>query len=545
MPPRRRGRASPAPEAEAPADRASSTSASDHEDGNERDSNSDDESPPPGLRFYNTTFSTYRVSPLYTGTSAVVGKQQHQSPSILSSPQALQTLSKRLRDTLVGDVVRGVQVGLGPDSDVTLGRTGALAKVEWRWVGVDSLLGYGAASDRMRRAKEREGSQDLGSNRTGDDDDGKLSAKGGSGDMRKQRALCLSLQYENANFSAFLLPDLSEGSEKSQGSEGPGPSWTWQTGKPIDEPIDERRSSFIHLPLLLLRMPAPLKSIIVDFLSSTFDCRINPLRLGTRTLVRSWETWLSRARDNTILKDAAITLGFHIEPLEEAGLRIPQGSSAADSSAEAQIPEKGNEDGEKAEAIQLGLKAVDIIVPAGEVRRFARVGEETHRQRDNYHHTNTNNNSRKRRAEGADPALGDEKKKRQRPRKPAGGRDEEGWEWRGPSHPGLDLPSHDTKGKEREKETFDQPFTEALAVYLEHHLALDMFHPGVRVLRVACDGFVLSESRVKIFPPRTLDPDAGGAAVAWTFTRNLVQTAMGRGWSREAMKLVKLGEGRN
>ena len=45
------------------------------------------------------------------------------------------------------------------------------------------------------------------------------------------------------------------------------------------------------------------------------------------------------------------------------------------------------------------------------------------------------------------------------------------------------------------------PFAEALRAYLDRHLALDLFHPGVRVLKIAGDGFSLAEGRVKLFRP--------------------------------------------
>ena len=50
------------------------------------------------------------------------------------------------------------------------------------------------------------------------------------------------------------------------------------------------------------------------------------------------------------------------------------------------------------------------------------------------------------------------------------------------------------------------PFTAGLARYLQHHLALDMHHGAVQVVRISCGGFVLSEGRLKLFKP-----SAGGS----------------------------------
>src|ERR1700761_9004372 len=76
---------------------------------------------------FNTSFSTYRVSPLYVGGKRALDDAR------------LHVLAQRLRATLVGDVVRGVEVGLdGGGEDLNLG---ALERVELRWVEAAALLG--------------------------------------------------------------------------------------------------------------------------------------------------------------------------------------------------------------------------------------------------------------------------------------------------------------------------------------------------------------------------------------------------------------------
>ncbi|KAI1383810.1 kinetochore complex Sim4 subunit Fta1-domain-containing protein [Hypoxylon trugodes] len=463
MPPRRRKRdaaasASPSPTREpspheSDASPVSPSANSTHDDGD-----------PP--RFFNTTFTTYRASPLHIGKQAL-------------TPERLQILSRRLRDTLVGDVVRGVQVGL--EGDAALGRTGALYAVDWRWINAERILG----------SNQREGSIELGYQ----SEDGPQN--------RRRRVLCIELRYENARFSALLLPKL----DTDEGSSNPShlPSWTWQADNTSRDEVDQ--SAFLHLPLLLFRMPAPLKSVLIDFLSSAFDCRINPLALGTRTLVGSWEAWLSHNDSGEIRrvlnKDILITLGFHIEPSEPKSKG--SGASGEIEGSEDQVT--------KLEAPQLGLKSIDIAIPASDAYRFLRAG------------TNIVDESRaavvKKRKADATTVISDEQQDRRR-RKLAGGRDEEGWAWRSQGH------SNDDRDTERLDETTKQPFTEALAAYIWHHLGLDMYHPSVRVLRVACDGFALSEGRLKVFAP------AGGRnsndeekSSTWKLMRGLVQRARG------------------
>ncbi|KAI2468509.1 kinetochore complex Sim4 subunit Fta1-domain-containing protein [Annulohypoxylon bovei var. microspora] len=482
MPPRKRKPTPPASPSPSPT-REPSPAGSEAPSASPSADSSRDASEPP--RFFSTTFTTYRVSPLYVGTQAL-------------TPARLEVLSRHLRDVLVGDVVRGVQVGLENDS-AALGRTGALYAVEWRWVDAERILGD-------RGGDRREGSVELGN------ESGAQASRGA------RRVMCIELRYENARFSALLLPNLAKGRD-SAGS-GYQPSWTWQMN---DDTTSSRtgeldQAAFLHLPLLLFRMPAPLKSALVDFLSSTFDCRISPLALGTRSLVSSWEAWLSDNGSNNgrkaLGKDVLITLGFHIEPPETKPKEEGGGGEGGGI---------GEDQGQKPGPPQLGLKIIDVTIPAVDVHRFLRAGERL----DNESH---GANSKKRKAD-ATTTLSDEQQSRGR-RKLAGGRDEEGWAWRTRNH---------DNNKEAQPEIIEQPFTEALAEYMWHHLGLDMFHPGVRIQRVACDGFALSEGRLKIFAPGggargRRDDDDDGSAV-WKLMRGLVQRARGRsGWSTNVIR---------
>ncbi|KAI0832234.1 kinetochore complex Sim4 subunit Fta1-domain-containing protein [Hypoxylon sp. FL0890] len=478
MPPRRRKRNEAASPSPSPAPELSPRGSSAPSPSPSTTSSRDDSEPP---RFFNTTFTTYRASPLYIGNQTL-------------TPARLEVLSRHLRDALVGDVVRGVQVGLESDNPA-LGRTGALYAVEWRWVGAERILG-------SKRSNGREGSVELGND--ADENDERPGTT-------RQRVLCIELKYENARFAAMLLPDLA-GDGNSLGSSYQ-PSWTWRTdgGSTIDQ------TAFVHLPLLIFRMPAPLKSVLVDFLSSTFDCRIHPLALGTRTLVSSWEAWLS---DNGSIngrralgKDALITLGFHLEPSEPKPKDSVENGHGRG--------EEGDQGQKPPEPPHLGLKTIDITIPAADVHRFLSVGEKLD---DQTYPTNT-----KKRKADAKTTLSDEQQNRRR-RKLTGGRDEEGWAWRSQAH-GSDIGD--------QSETIEQPFSEALAAYMWHHLGLDMFHPGVRVQRVACDGFALSEGRLKVFGAGGSARGRGGndeESAVWKLMRDLTWKARGKpSWGSDAI----------
>ncbi|GJC94640.1 siroheme synthase [Colletotrichum higginsianum] len=410
MPPRGRKRAAEA-EPEARPERLSPSSLGDRE-------------PPPP--FFNTTFSTHRASPLYIGTNT------------LTFPR-LQTLSQRLRDTLVGDVVRGVQVGLG-DGDSSLGRAGPLEKVGIRWVAVDALLGGTDDAD-----------VDLSRDMSSD------AADGGDAE-RKKRGLVFEIRYENALCTAVLLPAVSDQAEDGQ-QDGLKSTSSIHIPGLLSESSSREDRHFLRLPLLLLRMPAPLKTVIVDFLSSTFDCRISPMRLGTRRLTATWEKWIADAglpSRGPLAKDMVLTLGFYVPSTHTGDGKDDQ-------------PSEG-----------LGIKSIDVIIPAEELRRFAREGKLLA-------------SSRAKNGEATERKVlsqGYESDQRQRKRL-AGGKADEGWGW---------IDDGDEKNQE--------PFLRALGAYLDKHLALDLFHPGVRVTKIACGGFVLAEGRVKVFvPPNDDDND--------------------------------------
>ncbi|KAF3766699.1 hypothetical protein M406DRAFT_337650 [Cryphonectria parasitica EP155] len=368
----------------------------------------DDAIPP----FLNTTFSTHRVSPLYVGSQPLVQGRLH-------------VLSQRLRDLLVGDVVRGVEVGLDRAADDgAMRRAGALEVVAMGWVRLENLVGRYVGSE------------------------------GGGTPPGRRRALQISMQYENTECAALLLPTL-------QARPAAG------VGRPGEEDHD-----FLHLPLLLLRMPGPLKTVIIDFVSRTFDCRISSLSLGTRSLVGALERWISHAEKSATdrsTRDVSLTLGFYAPAVAQ----LHQGQR---DEGKGQDQTEGNEaeDGPPP-ATPLGIKSIDVIIPHTDLRRFLRVGRASEAERAEA----VGQAAGKQHASGSVDVLdtfGSVRRKRL-----GGGKDEESWAWR----------SWDSG--------LGQPFTEALGRYVWKHLALDMFHPAVRVTKIACEGFVLSESRVKIF----------------------------------------------
>ncbi|CAH0025304.1 unnamed protein product [Clonostachys rhizophaga] len=363
--------------------------------------------------FFNTTFSTHSVSPLYVGPGGL-------------TPVRLELLSRRLRDVLVGDVVRGIQIGL-ESSQTPGGQVGPLRSVKLQWFDAKAVLG--SATDFQGEGSAWEELSD-----------------------EEKRGLWIQIRHENAAYVAILMPGSAGQGElgKSSWEMYPGQE---QTGKKLDN------GNFLRLPLLLLRMPAALKNVIGEWLATTFDCRVSRLALGTRTITAVWEDWIQTVGLSPRGPDFVITLGFN------APLPDPDPSD--------------EEDEEKKTSTQSGLRTMDIMIQPKDLQRLVRVGKTLEKKK-------------------TDAAW--EKDPRER-RRLAGPNNDNGWAWR------------------FEEGAQSQPFLEALATYIDHHLALNMFHPSVRVEQISCGGFVLGQSRLKVVQQGELTEKLSQAA--WLFVTRL------------------------
>lgn len=327
----------------------------------------DDASLPPTLShpLYNITFAPFRVSPLFIGAKPL-------------DRTRLVQLSASLRDLLVGDVVRGVHVGLGTESD-GMGNVGSLEAIEWKCMSLKALMG-----------RSRDPLSPL------------------DNELERESCLRLSIRFQAAHCTAIFLP---------------GPNHQRQTDIGTTAGV-------LHLPLLLVRAPASIRPIILDFCRQSFDCRISDMRLGADIIVHTLETWLSSLGPLSASnpgKDVVLTLGFlSAEPQGREEEHLVRDGSA-----------------------NPALRTIDVAISAMDIAGFAAQGN----------------------------SLATEPIRQTPARGVAGGRAPPAGRraWAG------------------------TPFTRALALYLEHHIALDIFHPGVAVIKIACAGFVLSENRVKIF----------------------------------------------
>jgi Kinetochore complex Sim4 subunit Fta1 len=209
---------------------------------------------PPAYPLYGSTYTLYRLSPLYHGNTPLL--------------RSLNGHARRLRDSLVGDTLRGVQVAaeLSEVSNTSTG--GALRTCTW------DLLGDEAAWERAHRLQE--------------DDEDEISALV-QVEAQDARGIHVELRYNQATHCAVLL------------------------GDPLEKSVVP---GFTALPLLLVRMPVPVRETFLEYLSTTFDTRISPMMLRPPFLGSVLEKILERSNTgstpdtNLFVKGLQIQLSF-------------------------------------------------------------------------------------------------------------------------------------------------------------------------------------------------------------------------------------------
>ena len=202
----------------------------------------------------NRTYSLYRLSPLHHGDAPLL------------VDDATRTHAKRLKDQLKGDNVRGVQVDFAAAQETAT--LGPLDDCRWEVLGDED-----AWIDR-RLQSEDPGAPRVAPDVTPD----------------RARGLHVTLDYDKQQYNALLLRDPDA------------------TSSPI---------GFTALPLLLVKMPAPIRDIFFSYLRTTFDAHVAPLRLPSPFLTSALETFFTHltASSSTlsiqhVIKQLHIQLAF-------------------------------------------------------------------------------------------------------------------------------------------------------------------------------------------------------------------------------------------
>ncbi|KAF2502495.1 hypothetical protein BU16DRAFT_10343 [Lophium mytilinum] len=183
--------------------------------------------------------------PLYNSTYHLyrVSPLYHGDSPILQE-RALQKNARRLRDVLKGDNLRGVQVDFA-SADSAVANCGPLNECEWTMIGDESSW-----DDYHQQSQSEESTQSV----TPD----------------TARGIAVDLYYARHSYNALLLRD-------------PG-----VTTSPAD---------FTHFPLLLVRMPAPIREIFLNYLATTFDAKVSPFKPSPTFLTSTLESHLTHLTD--------------------------------------------------------------------------------------------------------------------------------------------------------------------------------------------------------------------------------------------------------
>lgn len=170
----------------------------------------------------------------------------HHGDSPLLADRTLRTHAKRLKEQLKGDNVRGVQVDFASTEDTA--KLGPLEECSWELLGDED-----AWIDHHRQLQDPEAPQQ-------------------SPPATEVRGIEVSLEYEKQSYNALLLRDASN------------------TTAP---------QGFSSLPLLLVKMPGPVREVFLQYLRTSFDAHIAPLRLSSEFITGSMETYFKHLSAST------------------------------------------------------------------------------------------------------------------------------------------------------------------------------------------------------------------------------------------------------
>ncbi|KAF1976646.1 hypothetical protein BU23DRAFT_551569 [Bimuria novae-zelandiae CBS 107.79] len=191
----------------------------------------------PPYPLYGKSYLLYRVSSL------------HHVATPLLSELSLKTHAKRLGEQLKGDKVRGVEVDFAGTEDA-LPNLGPLEECAWDLIGDED-----AWIDRHRQLVDPDASQ--------------LTTVVS---QEQARGVQVSLEYEKQSYNALLLRD-------------PG--------------VTTAPDGFTALPLLLVKMPSAIRDIFLNYLRTSFDAHVAPLRLSSAFVTSSLETYFRHLSADT------------------------------------------------------------------------------------------------------------------------------------------------------------------------------------------------------------------------------------------------------
>ncbi|KAL4736316.1 kinetochore complex Sim4 subunit Fta1-domain-containing protein [Aspergillus similis] len=237
----------------------------------------------------NTSWTSHRLSPLHYEIN-----KDAESKSLLTNRTALDTYAARLRDHLTNSlaVAGAPTLQHDPATSTTLG---ALQSCTWEAISSLSFLHASLIPQ---------------------------NGDGGAFEQNQEEpaGLLITVTYENATYKAALLSSDSVSRGQSQDQEQMQKQKKRKRGRPSLKSSITTVSASTHLPLLLTRLPKPLRESFISFLSSNFDTYVSALRISSQGLCGVLESYLSGlalagaanvgADVEEIMREIHITLSF-------------------------------------------------------------------------------------------------------------------------------------------------------------------------------------------------------------------------------------------
>ncbi|PYH48690.1 uncharacterized protein BP01DRAFT_379874 [Aspergillus saccharolyticus JOP 1030-1] len=246
------------------------------------------------LNLLNTTWTLHRLSPLHHGK---------EFPSLLNNDQALKTYAARLRDHLTGGTTTTpsssssrttFQLGGGAsnpeDPDPSSSKTGALVSCTWETIPTLSLSGHTTTTTTTSTSPSDTTNRPRGRPRRPTPTPGTPGA-----------GILITLTYDSQTYRAALLTHSAALSTSSAlkpethnpaaASTSPEPSSSTTSRKRTLRSQSHTQST--HLPLLLTKLPAPLRQSFLAFLAATFDTYTAGLNLASGVLCEALEAYVS------------------------------------------------------------------------------------------------------------------------------------------------------------------------------------------------------------------------------------------------------------
>ncbi|OJK04968.1 hypothetical protein ASPACDRAFT_56376 [Aspergillus aculeatus ATCC 16872] len=258
------------------------------------------------LSLLNTTWTLHRLSPLHHGK---------EFPSLLDNHHALKTYAARLRDHLNGtSSVSGATsqtVGASDEADPR-SKAGALLSCTWEPIPTLSLSGHTTTTTTRARSTTNPSPSPSPSpstnNTTANNNNNDPTPSRPRGRPRRPATtpgtpgagILITLTYETQTYRAALLTPsaASSTSTTSKTTSAPSRSSSHSSSHAPHRTLrSHAHTQTTHLPLLLTKLPAPLRHTFLAFLSATFDTYAASLTLPSGFLGGSLEGYLSCVRE--------------------------------------------------------------------------------------------------------------------------------------------------------------------------------------------------------------------------------------------------------